>query len=231
MEKIIPSDLQALMNLSSPSLPLVDLSADQILRYKLRFMKVAHQTCRNKFQLPEELKPTVNALFRWCMRLPGDLDPAKGLWLWGDIGTGKSTMIQIINYFAAQVRPEEKIGYNMHPLPFCIYIRKATEIADSYQRGGADGVYRYITTERLCIDDLGAENRTTAHYGIPTNVVGDLLSRRYDRRERFQTFVTTNISPEQIAEIYGERVYDRCGEMFNFVHFSGYSFRPSIHSI
>lgn len=71
----------------------------------------------------------------------------------------------------------------------------------------------------------------TTYYGTPNNVIGDLLCRRYDRLDHYQTFVTTNISPEQIAEIYGERVYDRCGEMFNFVRFAGYSFRPAIRSI
>lgn len=193
-------------------------------------MALATRVCRD-FYIPDDLKPTVNSLFRWCMRLPGDLDPRKGLWIWGDIGTGKSTMMQIINYFAAQVRPEEKIGYNLHPISFCIYIRKATELCDEYQRAGVDGIYRYFFTERLCIDDVGAENRLTGHYGTLSNVIGELISRRYDRRDRLQTFVTANISPDQIAEIYGERIYDRCGELFNFVRFSGYSFRPEIKSI
>lgn len=230
MERIVPADVQALMNSSSRSTLPVDLSDAQILRYKFRFMTVARRVCR-KFEIPEEMKPAVNSLFRWCMRLPGNLDPQKGLWLWGDIGTGKSTMMRIINEFACQVRPEEKIGHNLHALPFCIYIRKAVDICDAYQSQGADGLLRYIYTDRLCIDDVGAENRLTGYYGTPTNVIGDLICRRYDRREKFQTFVTANISPEQICEIYGERVFDRCGELFNFVRFSGYSFRPPIRSI
>lgn len=218
------------MNRNSPSTPLVDLNEDQINKYKHRFIKIAKRI-NKKFTLPDEMKPTVNELFKWCMRLPGELDPQKGLWLWGDIGTGKSTMIRIINDFACLVRPEEKIGYNVHALPFCIYIRKAMTICDAYQREGANGIYQYTVKDRLCIDDLGAENPLTTYYGTPNNVIGDLLCRRYDRLDHYQTFVTTNISPEQIAEIYGERVYDRCGEMFNFVRFAGYSFRPAIRSI
>lgn len=162
------------------------------------------------------------------MRLDGPLDPEKGLWLWGGIGTGKSTLLRIVNRFCNEVRPCELIGYHRAPWPFGISIRRAIDICDAYVKDGIAGLEPIIRQDRLGIDDLGTERPFASHFGNQTNVIADLLMRRYDMRERFQTHVTTNLKPEQIAEVYDERVYDRVGEMFNFVYLPGYTCRPEI---
>lgn len=193
-------------------------------------MEIAREVCPG-FQLDEEQKPVILDVFNWCMRLPGKYDPDKGLWIWGSIGSGKSTLLRIVNKFCYDMRPDEPIGYRGTKLPFCIRIRRAIDICDAYAKDGVAGIEPIWQIERLGIDDIGTENRTTAHYGTPANVIGDLLLRRYDMRDRFQTHVTTNLSPEQIGDVYGERTFDRCGEMFNFVHLDGYTHRPEINTL
>ncbi len=44
-----------------------------------------------------------------------------------------------------------------------------------------------------------------------------ILQRRYDLRFGDFTHITSNLSPDQIADVYGEHIYDRCMEMFNFM--------------
>ena len=59
----------------------------------------------------------------------------------------------------------------------------------------------------LIIDDLGSEN-------ILTNVTREYLYLILDSRARdnLKTIITTNLTPEQIQEIYDSRVFSR---MFN----------------
>lgn len=194
-------------------------------------MEIAREICPG-YTLTASEKPVIAEIFKWCMRLPGArLSPSKGLWIWGDIGTGKSTLIKIINRFCYEVRPYEPIGRRHTPLPFWMRIRRAIDLCDAYARDGVEGLANLIAIERLVIDDLGTENRLTSHYGTSTNVIGDLLLRRYDMRRDYQTYVTTNLSPPQIMDVYGPRIYDRCGEMFNFISLNGYSHRPELFSL
>lgn len=108
-------------------------------------------------------------------------------------------------------------------------ICQAIDISDAYAKDGFEGVEPYIRLSRLVIDDLGTEPKVTGHYGTPSNVIGDLLIRRYNSRENLQTHATTNLGIAQVRAIYDDRVYDRCREMFNFVELIGSSnrFQPS----
>ena len=72
----------------------VDLS--RISEYKTLFMQCAVAVCPG-FTVREEMKPAYNDIVHWAvMDYDGNLDPDKGLLIWGDIGTGKSTMLKII---------------------------------------------------------------------------------------------------------------------------------------
>lgn len=192
-------------------------------------MKVANEVCPG-FVIYEEQKEVIADVFRWCMRLPGKYDPSRGLWIWGSIGSGKSTLLKIINRFCNLVRPEELKGDERYKLPFCLRIRTALQLCDDYSSKGFAGLEKTMRISRLAIDDLGIEARTTNYYGTVTNVIRDVLLRRYDMRLRFETHVTSNLHPSQILDVYGARVFDRCGELFNFVHFNGPTHRPPIEN-
>lgn len=227
IQQITPSDIQAALQANSRRNQPAELSAGQILAAKHRFMEIAREVCP-AYELDEEQKPIIADVFNWCMRLPGKYDPDKGLWIWGSIGSGKSTLLQIVNKFCYEKRPMAPIGYRNEILRFWIRIHRAIDICDAYAKDGIAGIEPIWKIGRLGIDDIGTENRITAHYGTPANVIGDLLLRRYDLRRTHQMHITSNLSPEQIPEVYGDRVYDRCGEMFNFIHLDGYTHRPEI---
>lgn len=225
--RLSEADFRQALQQSSRSSPNVEYSADQILKSKLRFMAIARSVCPD-FELSEEQKPIINDIFRWCMLLPGKYDSSKGLWIWGSVGSGKSTLIQVIKQFCYEVRPETALGDGRHELPYCLIVRSANDIVEEFVKSGYEGLDYFKKATRLCIDDLGTENRFVNHYGSTCNVIGQLLMYRYDRRHNCETYATSNISPPQIAAIYDERVFDRCGEMFNFVRFDGYTHRPPI---
>lgn len=186
---------------------------------KRLFMRVAVSICP-EFIVREEMKSTLCDLVNWCvMDYSGRLDPDRGLWLWGTIGTGKSTLLRILRRFCPYVRPRDKCS------PYGYDISSAINVCAAYQRAGYEGLENYITNPYHAFDELGAETIPTSYYGGGENVLQHVLQQRYNRRRSGFTHVTTNLMPQQIASVYGERVFDRCKEMFTFVEIKGRTFR------
>lgn len=77
--------------------------------------------------------------------------------------------------------------------------------------------------ELLAIEDMGREPHEVLDYGNILNPVADLIEYRYDMQ--LFTVVTTNLTPPEIAERYGERVADRFAEMFKKIIFKQKSYR------
>jgi len=165
-------------------------------------------------------RESVNAIFEWCMGMDGRLDLDKGLWLWGNIGTGKSTMLKIVKEFCRRIGKLDPWGND-----YSFRITSALEISTRYQQEGASGIEDYIRLPRQAFDEVGAEPTATGYYGTPMDVIGTILMGRYDRRHENITHVTTNFTEDDLLARYKARVYDRCREMFNFVYFGGKSYR------
>jgi len=150
----------------------------------------------------------------------GNLDPFKGLLLMGDIGVGKSTMLQIVRRFCKKYRPLDK-----ERREYSFRIVRCDAVCQDYAKEGYGGIESCINSRRMAFDELGSETVPVSHYGSPLNVMQYILSARYDRRFESFTHATTNFTREDIIQVYGERAYDRCKEMFNFVEMRGESFR------
>lgn len=206
-------------------------SRDVTLREKFDFVEVARSICP-KFQIAEEMKPLLNNLVRWCLMLDGEYDPSKGLWLWGDIGTGKSTMLEIIREYCRIVRPpahyrdtENPRDMRKKPWPYGFRISNMSYVTGAFAKDGYPGLDEYIVSIRQAFDEVGRECIPTGYYGNMENVFQYIIQRRYDLRKGDFTHVTSNLGPEQIGDTYGDHIYDRCIEMFNFVEMSGASWR------
>lgn len=199
-------------------------------------MKVARSICP-QFVVREEYKPILNDIVLYCLNVGGNLNPRKGLWLWGDIGTGKTTLLHIVREFCSAVRPADSDGGC-----YSFRITNAIDVCARFADKGYEGIKTYIESDpekyigmytinlnisRQAFDEIGSEARITQHYGCAENVFQYILQRRYERHDGFNniTHVTTNLEPSQIADVYGARIYDRCKEMFNFIPIRGKTFR------
>ena len=198
----------------------VDLSNPQVVNHlKWLFMDKAKEICPG-FTVTGNLKPIVNALFNWCVMQPGQLNPHKGLWLWGNIGTGKTTVLKIIRSFCNEVRPLSLDGNR-----YSFRISHVGDVCRDFMDKNYMGVQTYIESNRQAFDDLGVEPKPLSYYGTMVNVMEYVLLARYERRDAAFTHVTSNLSPKQVGDMYGMRVYDRAKEMFNFVEMAGATFR------
>ena len=85
------------------------------------------------------------------------------------------------------------------PISLLVYAQTKSlkEISDAFDH------YRCT---RVTIDDIGAEGKFN-HYGTQSELLDFVLSRREDASR--PTCYTTNLTPEQIQERYGERIIDR----------------------
>ena len=180
------------------------------------------------------MKPLLNDIVRWCLMVDGKYDPHKGLWLWGNIGTGKSTMLAIIELYCKYKRPLARYrdqntpsqrGLSADKWRYGFRITNASFVAGAFAKEGYPGIEEYISYSRQAFDEVGRETIPTGFYGNMENVFQYILQRRYDLRFGDFTHVTSNLAPEQIADVYGDHIYDRCFEMFNFVQMSGESWR------
>lgn len=215
----------------SPSAALKDANRDASRDEKILFLRICYRVCPG-FRITEPMKPLLNDIVRWCLMLKGKYDPDRGLWLWGDIGTGKSTMLEIIKQYCHMVRPpahyrdEEAAGLMCRTArPYGFRTTNMSKIAGLYSKDGYSAIEQYITTCRQAFDEVGRECIPASHFGNMENVFQYIIQGRYDARRDDFTHVTSNLSPEQISAVYGEHIYDRCFEMFNFVEMSGESWR------
>ncbi len=184
------------------------------------------------FVVDERNRKLISEVYTWiwsyvgCFR-QGILDPKKGLLLWGNIGTGKTTLMKGVQQYLADIN-RIACGYGRKDM--CIEIRSAAEIALRYSNEGIMALNNWTergTAGNLVIDEIGREE-LSKHFGTSCNVVQTVLQLRYEQRHSILTLGTTNMdmsNPVEFKERYGEYILDRAKEMFNFVKMSGESRR------
>lgn len=75
----------------------------------------------------------------------------------------------------------------------------------------------------LCIDDVGLEPTEVLDYGNAINPVIEIIEHRY--RQQSFTFITSNLTPRQIREKYGDRIADRFNETMKCIVYENPTFR------
>lgn len=145
------------------------------------------------------------------------------LLLCGKCGNGKSTLVKafqnLLNLLGLRDEYGNTIGFT---------IVDAREIAwmcrDRHQE------WRALSRRNmLAIDDIGTEPVEIQDYGNHLNPVIDLLYKRYD--EQLFTIITTNLTPKEIRERYGERIADRLNEMAFRIVFDNDTYRTNSTSL
>jgi len=156
-------------------------------------------------------------------KLGGDF--RKGIFLYGSYGSGKSLLFEILEYLY------QKIKKPILRVKTVNTIRLVDEYRSELSRLGQlasndQTIYQKMEKGPIHFEDLGAEKKIN-HYGNQTEVMSDILQLRYSRffKTKCKTFITSNLTPEQVKKRYGERVYDRMFQMFNFLELNGESRR------
>ena len=139
------------------------------------------------------------------------LDEGKGLWLFGDVGTGKTSLAMLVSKAAMDAGRSVAI-YSMPRL--LSDIRETYE--DRSERSYMELFERVVGVDLLQLDDLGAEKRSDW-------VLEQLYSIINERwQEQRSVVVTTNlIDVDELREQIGPRTVSRLHEMCDLIPIMG----------
>ena len=149
---------------------------------------------------PEQIR-TVR---RYVQAVAANLDGGRGLWIQGDVGTGKTTLAMLVSKAALDAGRSVAI----YSLPRLLNLLR--ESMDS-EAGMVDFMDRLTAVDLLHLDDLGAENQTD----WVLEQLYSIVNARYEAERAI--VATTNLMPDELSERLGARTVSRlveiCGDL------------------
>lgn len=139
-----------------------------------------------------------------------------GMMLWGDVGTGKT-------YLACAMA--NALRQKLRPVLYCTALEAVMLVKASWKKS-ADGLSEYDVYARfgdpelLIIDEIGVQMGSDFERMVLTSIA-DTRSRNC-----LPTIIISNLNPEDIYSLLGERMFDRLvGFGADIVHMPGRSMR------
>jgi DNA replication protein DnaC len=159
-----------------------------------------------------DMDPALTREIRQFVRaINPNLDKGRGLWLFGDVGTGKTSLAMLVSKAALEAGRSVAI-YSMP--------RLLSDIKETYEDRSEQSYMelfeRVVGVDLLHIDDLGAEKRTDW-------VLEQLYSIINERwQEQRSIMVTTNlVDVDELRDQIGPRTVSRLHEMCDLIPIMG----------
>lgn len=141
-----------------------------------------------------------------------------GIILCGKPGNGKTTCLYAIKNLIIFLSKKFLLQKTTS-----MYSLTAKEIAEAYKTGNQEKIKQLKLEYMLGIDDLGWDPTEIMCFGNIETPLIDILETRYQQRKF--TVITTNCTPEEIKNKYGNRMADRFREMMEVIVFNLESYR------
>jgi DNA replication protein DnaC len=165
-------------------------------RLPQRYRDVAFE----RFPVTEMPQPVVAEVRRYTRDVGANLNEGRGVWLFGDVGTGKTTLAMLVSKAALAAGRTVAI----YSLPRLLNLLREAIGSDD---GKLDLLDRLATVDLLHLDDVGAENSTD----WVLEQLYSIVNTRYE--EQRALVVTSNLGPEELGEQIGERTVSRMLEL------------------
>jgi DNA replication protein DnaC len=135
--------------------------------------------------------------------LEARLEAGRGLWLMGDVGTGKTSLAML----ASKAALEQGRSVAIYSLPRLLARIRRTYDADVGEQSYLEFFERLTAVDLLHLDDLGAEKRTD----WVLEQLYSLIDERYESQRSI--VVTTNLDQSRLEEQIGARTVSRLVEI------------------
>ncbi len=146
----------------------------------------------------------IRSVRRYVHAIEANLDSGKGIWIQGDVGTGKTTLAMLVSKAALDAGRSVAI----YSLPRLLNLLR--ESMDS-ERGMVDFMDRLTAVDLLHLDDLGAENSSD----WVLEQLYSIVNARYEAE--CAIVATTNLMPDELSDRLGPRTVSRlveiCGDL------------------
>ncbi|MFL5902066.1 MAG: ATP-binding protein [Solirubrobacterales bacterium] len=158
-----------------------------------------------------ETKAAVGEVRGFVDDLDDRLGTGRGLWLFGDTGTGKTTLAMLVSK-AALAKGHSVAIYSLPKL-----LARIRRTYDSEPGGDSYLAFfeRLTSVDLLHIDDLGAEKRSD----WVLEQLYALINERYESQR--SVLVTTNLPHEELEEQIGGRTVSRLSQICDEVQLRG----------
>jgi DNA replication protein DnaC len=135
--------------------------------------------------------------------LNANLDQGRGIWLMGDVGTGKTSLAMLVSKSAIEAGRSVAI----YSLPRLLARIRRTYDSEAGELSYLEFFRRLTSVDLLQIDDLGAEKRSD----WVLEQLYSIVDERYVSQRSI--VVTTNLDPKQLEEEIGPRTVSRLVEI------------------
>jgi DNA replication protein DnaC len=151
-----------------------------------------------------ELDATVVGVVReYVERLDENLREGRGLWLMGDVGTGKTSLAMLVSKAAL----EHGRSVAIYSLPRLLARIRRTYDAEAGEQSYLEFFERLTAVDLLHVDDLGVEKRSD----WVLEQLYALVDERYESQRSI--VVTTNLDQASLEEQIGARTVSRLVEV------------------
>ena len=168
----------------------------------------------------EIAEPVVRAVRRYVGDIDARLDDGDGLWLEGDVGTGKTTLAMLVSRAALDAGRSVAI----YSVPRLLAAIRSTFDADS-EGSYVDFVDRLTRVDLLHLDDLGAERSNS---WVLEQLYAIVNARYEDERS---ILITTNLPLDELGEQITPRTVSRLKEMCDVLPLYGADARARLRSV
>jgi DNA replication protein DnaC len=149
--------------------------------------------------------PVYKAVKGYVEGIEERLDEGEGLWLMGDVGTGKTSLAMLVSKAAVEAGRTVAI----YSLPRLLSRIRRTYDADAGEQSYLEFFERLTEVDLLHIDDLGAEKRSD----WVLEQLYAIVNERYESQR--SVVVTTNLDQAALEEQIGPRTVSRLVEICN----------------
>jgi DNA replication protein DnaC len=176
------------------------ISRAKARRLEARLPQRYRDVAFDRFPVTEMPAPVVATVRRFTRDIDRNLDQGNGLWLFGDVGTGKTTLAMLVS--KAGIAAGRSVA--IYSLPRLMNVMRDAIGSDD---GKLELLDRLATVDLLHLDDVGAENSTD----WVLEQLYSIVNTRYE--EGRSLVVTSNLDPDALAEQIGPRTVSRLIEI------------------
>lgn len=174
------------------------------------------------------LASSMRNFVHWILRSDaGEWDPNKSLYLWGNLGVGKSTLARsadaVLSYLNSRLGWEEA-SFNFYSMD--------QVFLEVYTTSNLDQI-RSMGTGNLIIDELKEGHAKYRHYGNDLPILETILLSRHELWKRGKrTVITTNIKPAELSTyLENERLRSRMRQEYQNIEIKGDNKRSPKHRL